>query len=110
MAAKIFLRCFSSPLLPWTLAATSRQNSVLRPHVTPARCLTVCGVLRRKEPTNGNLSDEPDGDSPVKQIRKRRPVIESDSEEEGRYVLVEFNHQSYFRYIIFFIACGWDVL
>ncbi|XP_043196470.1 DNA ligase 1-like isoform X2 [Amphibalanus amphitrite] len=36
----------------------------------------------KKETTNGNLSDEPDGDSPVKQIRKRRPVIESDSEDD----------------------------
>ena len=87
MAAKIFLRCFPGSLQPWTVAATSWQNSVLKPHLTLTRCLTVCDTLCRKEPTNGNLSDEPDGDSPVKQIRKRRPVIESDSEEEEiRYV------------------------
>ncbi|XP_043196469.1 DNA ligase 1-like isoform X1 [Amphibalanus amphitrite] len=81
MAARMFLRSFSSFIQPSFSTAIYRQKSVLQPRVALARCLTVCDV-RRKETTNGNLSDEPDGDSPVKQIRKRRPVIESDSEDD----------------------------
>ena len=86
MATRTILRCFSSHLQPRTFGCIYQQELLLKPHVALARCLTVCGVPRRKQTTNGNLSDEPDGDSPVKQVRKRRPVIESDSEEEERYV------------------------
>ena len=82
MAAKMLMRCFSGHLQLRLSAALYQQKAVLKHHVMLTRCLTVCDVHRR-QPTNGNLSDEPDGDSPVKQVRKRRPVIESDSEDEG---------------------------